>query len=342
MKFVQDVNNPLVPEPCIQNAAVIRGSMPPNWNDISGDVQTVEIHPPPSKLTPGQTITVASKITGERASFTILAIKGDMLYCRCDGDKSYYAIPICGVLDGNARWFSHQKNVEMEKLRVRSANECIDVSEYISRVDKAPPVCKLSLSQKISCRFGNEIKTFIIIAKEGEMLVCKGEIGKQKYLIPVWGVCDGDARWFKQQRKAEERFEREKLRLQQKAAVANASQRNKRSPQDYVEQIARNRKVAAKRALLRQEELNRYAVLTSMLERQSVDYSSKAKGRTYLISADGVVVGLTKSVHECVDDDNAHIVRSESSEIDTWKGFGVARPESDGRFGGIIGEDWSE
>ena len=56
----------------------------------------------------------------------------------------------------------------------------------------------------------------------------------------------------------------------------------------------------------------------------------------------GVVVfpDHPKSIDDNVD--HADICHSESDTEDTWKGFGVAHAETDGKFGGIIGEDWSD
>ena len=60
---------------------------------------------------------------------------------------------------------------------------------------------------------------------------------------------------------------------------------------------------------------------------------------TYIVQ-DGVVVFLNRQ-DEYTDDDNGNrVVRSDVDAPECWKGFGVARPESDGRFGGIITEDW--
>jgi hypothetical protein len=36
------------------------------------------------------------------------------------------------------------------------------------------------------------------------------------------------------------------------------------------------------------------------------------------------------------------VCRSESDSEDTWKGYGIGRPETDGRFGGMIGEDYAD
>lgn len=60
---------------------------------------------------------------------------------------------------------------------------------------------------------------------------------------------------------------------------------------------------------------------------------------TYIVQ-NGVVVFLKRQEDTSNDEASERIMRSNVDEPEGWKGFGVARPESDGRFGGIITEDW--
>ena len=60
----------------------------------------------------------------------------------------------------------------------------------------------------------------------------------------------------------------------------------------------------------------------------------------YCVNSDGTVVFPSK-ITESVTDDKK-ICRSESEAEDTWKGFGIGHPDFDGRFGGLIGEEWAE
>ena len=65
-----------------------------------------------------------------------------------------------------------------------------------------------------------------------------------------------------------------------------------------------------------------------------------AKGK-YIVE-NGVVVFLSGRGQDTADNADTKIVRSESDSEDTWKGFGVGHPDTDGKFGGLIGEDWAD
>jgi hypothetical protein len=60
---------------------------------------------------------------------------------------------------------------------------------------------------------------------------------------------------------------------------------------------------------------------------------------TYIVQ-DGVVVFVKRHAQDADHEADRQIMRSNIDAPDEWKGFGVARPESDGRFGGIIQDDW--
>ena len=72
--------------------------------------------------------------------------------------------------------------------------------------------------------------------------------------------------------------------------------------------------------------------------RTNVDYSTPVPEGTYIV-VDGVVV-FVNARHGNKSND-ARITRSSSDSEDTWKGFGyIAR--DNGRFGGVIGEDYAD
>ena len=75
--------------------------------------------------------------------------------------------------------------------------------------------------------------------------------------------------------------------------------------------------------------------------RQSFSNQIRFDQGTYIVQ-DGVVVFVKRNNEEVYGSGNNNIMRSNIETPDEWKGFGVARPESDGRFGGIISEDWAE
>lgn len=74
----------------------------------------------------------------------------------------------------------------------------------------------------------------------------------------------------------------------------------------------------------------------------SVDYSTHlGDGRGTYVVQNGVVIFLQKPPQVDVDN-SSRVCRSGSDSEDTWKGYGIGRPETDGRFGGMIGEDWAD
>lgn len=79
----------------------------------------------------------------------------------------------------------------------------------------------------------------------------------------------------------------------------------------------------------------------SHLSRQSFTSQVRFDQGTYIVK-DGVVVFVKRMSEDVDGNTDNNIMRSDIETSDEWKGFGVARPESDGRFGGIISEDWAE
>lgn len=72
--------------------------------------------------------------------------------------------------------------------------------------------------------------------------------------------------------------------------------------------------------------------------RNSVDYTTHIDLAGTYIVVNGEPIFL-KHGHDTRD---GRIVRSDSSSEDYWRGFGVGRPDNNGRFGSIIGEDYSD